>query len=296
MGVGLLWQHQLPIGIGLDEGRTKQKMNNNEQVNALLGAGKSVPASEGAEDWKSKYEETQRMLNSAKVEQGRVAKLDAEKKALEKELAQLKSNQAAKKVADLITPEERGDIPSDFVGLAATVATKATDSALTEVNQELATLRQEREAEKAEAQKRMQHEFIQRVQAKYPGFLDSIGEGGDKANAWAAYLVHNQSSVSAAYAACDFDSLVYHVDRFYREVLGVRPPNGGQGDASIPDPVAYRGSSPVLSAVDPNKTYTQEEFDALEKRANSLRAAGDYKGYKALTRELDDILSEHRLK
>ena len=48
-------------------------------MDALAGAGAGGGDAGGdATDWKAKYEEAQRELNSARVEQGRVKKLDEE--------------------------------------------------------------------------------------------------------------------------------------------------------------------------------------------------------------------------
>lgn len=268
-------------------------MSHNGQINALLGIGSG---SSGGDDWKAKCEELQRMLASARVEQGRVAKLSAELKAAQEENAKLRSASKAEAIAKTITPEEKGDLPDEFVGLAAKVAANATDGAMAGIHEKLAKIEADREAEKSAALERLQMEFVSKINSKYPGFLDSIAIGGEKNQAWTAFLVNNSESVRHAFETCDFNALVYHVDRFYRETLGVRPPAGDRGKASIPDPATTHGSAPVVETDDPNKVYTQEEYDALEKKALAFRAAGDFKNYSLLNRELEKILSERRLK
>ena len=267
-------------------------MNDTEkQVNALLGS-KKTPGGGVEKDWKAEYEALQAERERDKAMIGRVKASDARVKELEEENKRLKEGMRAKKIT--LTPEEQGEIPSEYVDMAATVASRAAGDAMAGVNQELARLREEREAEKAEARKRIATDFVNRINRRYPGFLVSIGEGGDKADAWTSFLVNNAASVNEAFVKCDYDSLVYHIDRFYREVLEVRPPNGEKGNASVPDPVSHGGGSPVARA-DGKKTYTEEEYAALEKKCADLRRKGEYAEYKKLRDELDEILVEGRV-
>lgn len=268
-------------------------MDKEEQVRALFGGAGSHGQQE--EDWKSKFEEAQRQLNSARVEEGRVRKLNEEKKALEKRIAELeKGRQAADLVAGL-SEDERGDVPDEYVGVAARVASDASERVSARVTEELERLRKEREEEREEAQKRLSRQFLSQVEAKFPKFLADIGAGGDKKRAWDAFMENNSESVLKAFNSCNLEGLVYHVNRFYRDELGVRPPEGEGAGASAPDPITSQGGNLNVNADDPNKKWTKDEYDALEKKALSLRASGNFKEYRRIVQELDNILAEGRL-
>ena len=268
-------------------------MNKEEQVQALLGGAGAQGQQD--EDWKSKYEEMKRQFDSARVEEGRVRKLNEEKKALEKRIAELeKGRQAADLVAGL-TEEERGDVPDDYVDVAAKVASEASGKVAARMEGELERLHREREEERVEAQKRMSRQFLAQVEAKYPKFLADIGEGGDKKRAWDTFMENNSESVLKAFNSCNLDGLVYHVNRFYREELGVRPPEGDGVAATAPDPITSQGGNLNVNSEDPNKKWTKEEYDALEKKALNLRASGNFKEYRRIVQELDNILAEGRL-
>ena len=266
-------------------------MNNTEQMNALLG--KKNPSGGTGEDWEARCHALEHELQTARVEQGRVQKLNARIKELESELAKLRAGGGAAKTVTL-TPEEQGEIPDEYVGAAAKLADRAANNAVAGVNAELEQLRRERAAEKAEAQERIAAEFVRRIDRRYPGFLASIGEGGDKHDAWASFLVNNAASVQEAFGKCDYDSLVYHIDRFYREVLEVRPPNGEKGNASAPDPVPHGGGKPKVAAGG-EKIYTAEEYSALQEKCMKLQREGKDEEFQQLRAELDKALSEDRI-
>lgn len=270
-------------------------MSEEEQVKALLGKRKS-PAGGSGESPEQRCAELERQLQSAKVEQGRVKALDARVKELEQECARLRGERGAADVAAALTPEERGDLPEDYIGAAAKMTSRAVGQALTGVNEELARMRREREAEREAEEGRRKSDFIRRVNARFPGFLGSISEGGDKAQAWASFLVNNADSVSSAFARCDLDSLVYHVERFYREVLDVRPPDGERGAATAPDPVPRGSGKPAERDGGSERAYTPEEYDALDEKCMKLRREGRIDEYRKLRDELDSALSEGRVR
>lgn len=268
-------------------------MDKEEQVRALFGGAGTQGRQE--EDWKSKFEEAQRQLNSARVEEGRVRKLNEEKKALEKRIAELEKGRQAAEIVAGMSEEERGDVPEEYVGVAAKAALNASEKVAARVTDELERLRKEREEEREEAQKRMSRQFLAQVEAKFPKFLADIGAGGDKKRAWDAFMENNSESVLKAFNSCNLDGLVYHVNRFYRDELGVRPPEGEGAGSPAPDPITSHGGNLNLNPEDPGKKWTKDEYEALEKKALSLRASGNFKEYRRIVQELDNILSENRL-
>lgn len=274
-------------------------MSSKERVDALLGDGKPPAGEDTVEFWKAKAAEAERLAQSARVEQGRVAKMDARVKELEAENAKLRSGNRAAEIVAGLTDEERGEIAPDVLEAQARIAGRAADravgTAFDGMRAELEKMKQEREAERAAAHERMAADFESRIERRFPGFLSSIGAGGDKAKAWASFLVNNAASVKDAYARCDYNALVYHIGRFYTEVLDVQPPREKGDGATLPDPSASGGGLPSGDAVGGGKRYTAKEYDALDAKCMKLRRAGKLDEYDRLREELDSALSEGRV-
>lgn len=267
-------------------------MNEIEQANAFM-SGSDTTNQDAGENWEAKYKEAEKMLQSTRVEQGRVKALDARNKELEKEIARLKEERSTKTIVDSLTPEERGDFPDEYLEPVAKVANRATETALANVNEELQRLRNEREEEKANAVKRAQETFLSQIDGRFPGFRAAVASGGDKEKAWASYLENNAGSVVAAFQSGNFNSLSYHIERFYRETLGVHPPEGN-GYAAVPDPTSTGGTgAEILSE---GKTYTQAQVDKIYDDIELARDAGDYARVKALSATLERVIREGRVK
>lgn len=268
-------------------------------MNALLGGNKPSSGENTVEFWKAKASEFERLAQSTKVEQGRVSKLDARVKELEAENARLRSNRKAADIVAGMTEDERGEIATDVLETQARIADRAAEnavgSALNGINAEFERMKQEREAEKAANQRRIEAEFASRIDDSFPGFLASISEGGDKAKAWASFLVNNAESVKDAYRRCDYNALAYHIRRFYSEVLDVRPPKERDNGATGPDPSSTSGGLPPGSSINGERRYTAQEYDALDEKCMKLRRAGKYDEYTKLREELDSALSEGRV-
>lgn len=265
------------------------KMNEaGNKVGALIGA--AGAASGSADEWKQKYEELKREYDSKKPMLGRIGDLSAK----DREIAELKKKigdleKGGRRPSDALTPDERENLSPEFVSAAEKISTAATEG----ISEELKRMRMEREQEREEFMKVKETQFLQAVESKYPGFLAKIN-GGEWAAAWSSYLSNNQGSVVSAYQSFDIGSLSYHVDRFYREVLEVRPPDG-RGNASVPDPVSLAGGKPG-SVVSKDKVYSPEEYEALEAECAKLRRNGDFDGYRKLRDNLENILREGRVK
>lgn len=260
------------------------------KVGALIGA--AGAASGGADEWKAKYEALKKENEAMKPMLGRVKDLSAKDKEiaeLKKKIGELEKGGRANP-EDALTPEERASLAPEFVQAAAKISTAATEG----IGEELRQMRIEREQERAAFRQAQEETFFRNVEAKYPGFIANISEGGKWNASWNTFLVHNKDSVVSAYKSLDIDALSYHVDRFYREVLEVRPPDG-KGKASIPDPVSTRGGAPGL-VDNPTKVYTPEEFALLEEECAKLRRKGDFDGYRKMRDNLETILREERVK
>ena len=264
-------------------------------MDALSGSGAAGGDAGGdVTDWKAKYEEAQRQLNSAKVEQGRVKKLDEEKKALEAKVAELSASRRSEAAISALPDDIREDMPENFAKGSALVAQKMVDEALASRDAELRELKAQMAVREQQGAAIARQNFAQKIGNEFPGFFrDAVLEGGDKHAAWQKYLRFNAASVTTAFNACDFDTLSWHIRNFYNTEVGIPPPSGGTG-AAAPDPSPTGGGQQVRTAA--GKVYTAQEYAELEKKAMQLRRMGDYDGYRKLDAELNTILTEGRVK
>lgn len=265
-------------------------MSDNDTVNEIFGG---VTKTDSNEDWKAKYEEAEKQLQSARVEQGRVKALDARAKELEKELAELKEAKSVTNLTETLTAEEREALPEEYIGAAAKIASRASNEALAGLTEEVDRLRRERDAEKTAANQRKLEGFVAQIDAKYPGFRSAVAPGGDKKNAWDVFLRRNAGSVNEAFKSLDFDALTYHIDRFYREDLGVRPPEGN-GAVAVPDPVSTGGTG--VETLSDGKTYSQSEIDKMYDDIEAARDAQDFSRVRKLSAILERAIREGRVK
>ena len=268
-------------------------------MDALAGGTAAGAPGGDTTDWKAKYEESQRELASARVEQGRVKKLNEEKSELERQLAEARSARGVQSAIDALPDNLKTDTPEDYQKVAAIMAQRAVDEAVQKAEArrkaELDTVMSqmaERERREADAKRA---DFGSRIEREFPGFLKSaVMEGGDKHSAWVQYQRFNAASINTAVQNCDFETLAYHVRTFYRNELGVEPPSGGTG-AAAPDPSSTGGGNAVRHDGG-KKIYTAQEYQALEKQAMQARRRGDFETYGKLNDELNTILAESRVK
>ena len=264
-------------------------------MDALAGRGAATGISGGdATDWKAKFEEAQRELASAKVEQGRVRKLDEQVKALQAENAKLSSSRRAQSVIDGLPPEVKEGFTDDSLKAQALIAQRAVEAANAERDAQIAQMK----AEQAERDRRnaqaAEAAFAQMIEQKFPGFLRSaVYEGGDKHGAWTEFVEDFGPSINAAVRAQDFAKLSRFIEMFYNQKLEIPPPSGGSG-AAAPDPSATGGGTSVL--VKPGKTYTWDEIDKLYDEIEVLRSKGDKDGMKRLSDEIEKAQREGRVK
>lgn len=266
-------------------------------MDALAGAG-AVDGGNAkggeATDWKAKYEEAQKALASAKVEQGRVKKLDEELKALQRQLEDERSARRTQTVIDGLPEEVRGDVPEDYLKAQAEIARRTADQALASRDAEMealkARLAERDQRESAASQQR----FTERLEREFPGFLSgAVSEGGDKHAAWVDYQRYNAASIAEAARTFDFDALAWHIRAFYTTALGIDPPSGGMGIAT-PDPSGIGGGVPVVTK--PGKVYTEQELSSLYDEVEKARDRGDYAEVKRIGAEIDRAMREGRVK
>ena len=251
-------------------------------MNALSGGG-ATGGDAGSEttDWKAKYEEAQRQLNSARVDEGRVKKLSEKIKTLEGQLADATALKRAKEEVANMGEDQRGEVPEDYLVGAGVLAKKVAADAIAAQSAEFDRRMAEREQREAAAQRQS---FAQRIEREFPGFLrDAVTEGGDKFAAWMKYQRFNAATITAAVNACDFDTLAWHIRSFYNSELGIPPPSGGTG-AAAPDP-SPTGGNPVVRTQ--GKAYTEDEINSLFDKKEAARDRGDWAEVKRLTDEIN---------
>ena len=246
-------------------------------------------------DYKALYEEAQKELQTNKVEDGRLRKVNEELAAARKELDELRRS---KRTEDAIgaLPEDLQDMPDDIKRGAAIIAEKAVETAvggaMAETNDRLARLEKEREESRASAERIRKDEFERRLSYTYYDFLKGISDGGDKREAWMKYRRFNEASIQSAIASCDYDTLEYHIKNFYREI-DVPVPTAGQAYIA-PEPRPFSGGAPAIPHGG-GKTYTLDEYVALQEKCEKLfyenKAA-----YSELRDELEKAMAEGRVK
>lgn len=240
-------------------------------------------------DWKAKYEEAQHALESARVEQGRVKKLNEEKAELQRQLDEARSR-------GMLSPELAEALP-DETKQGLSIVRKASEDAIAAAEARHRAEMDELKAQMAERDSRnaaaARSAFAAKIDAAFPGFLASIGEGGDKAEAWKRYQRFNAASIAAAVSTCDFDAISYHVGLFFRNDLGLEPPSGGTG-AAAPDPSAVGGGTPAVAH--PGKIYSWDEINKAYDEIEVLRSRGDREGMKRLSDEIERAQKEGRVK
>ena len=231
-----------------------------EALGMSAGGGTDTP--DGGIDYKAKYEEAQRLLASARVDEGRVKKLDAEKKALEAKVAELEKATALGSL-----PAELQDVPDSVKETAMLLSQRAVEG----VNGRMAQLEKSVEEDKAIRLAQMSDEFVARINQSFPGFARGLKEGGAFKAAWDQYQAYNSASINEAFATYNYNVLAYHIQRFYEE-NGVDP-SGGRDPNAAPDPRSMGGGAGAQPQFGGKKIYTPEEwegeFDDLQNRYES---------------------------
>lgn len=235
---------------------TEEVKNAMKTLGAAASGGDSskVEVPDGGVDWKARCEEAERKLASAQVEQGRVKKLDTELKERDAKIADLE-----RKVALGELPDNLKEVPDDIKETARIMSEGAAQRAVAGVDKRIAQLEQDRQADKAARLEQLASEFVQSVNAKFPGFLAGIKEGGNLKAAWDEYQRYNAASVVDAFNRLDAATFMYHIQRFY-ESNGVDP-SGGRDPNAAPDPRAMGGGAGARPQFGQKKIYTPEEWE-----------------------------------
>lgn len=267
-------------------------MTEENTVNAITGE-TSVVAAKEVVDWESKYNHQAEVLAA---QNGRVKASDARVKELEKEIAELRAAKRTEELESSLTEDERAGIPDDILKAAAKLVNSGMGRMQAENERRFQEMESLRNAESEHQRKIAEQGFVARIDAQYPKFRSSIGPGGDKADAWASYLKYNRGSVKAAYDSSDFDTLSYHIGKFYRDHLGIPVPSAGQDGSAASDPETHGGGANPASGLVPGKVYTSAEYVELYDKVEEARSRGDYAEKRRLEAEIKNAPNEGRVK
>lgn len=238
--------------------------------------------------------ELEAKLQTVMVEQGRVRALSQESSKKDEEIRQLRAQLEAqsRKFSDMVPEHLRQNVSEEVMQAAGTLAQGV-------VQQEMQALRRE-QAEADEQRRKVQEaqngermgEFIGRIEAKYPGFLDSVNPGGDKVAPWNKFLEVHKPSVVQAYGSMNLSAMSSLIDSFL-STIGVsqrggdanpqhspRSISGGQADGSgAPDGTHYTYAE-FTRALDKagaefhNGQLPKDKYDAVVNQLRQARKEG----------------------
>lgn len=258
--------------------------------------GKTGGAGNGDVDYKARCAELERQLQSAHVEGGRVKKLDGELKAARERIAELEQ-QTAREEALKELPDDLKDVPDDFKNTSLAIAQGLVNKAMAGNERRMKELEERVHQDEARRSQQTAAEFVRKVNEKFPDFLNSVGDGGDKHESWVQYQVHNAATIQAAIRGCDFETLSYHIGQFYKFIEQV-PPSGNQDGSAAPDPRATGGGANPQGGIQPGKTYSIQEWCRIRDEAQTKfqNQQISYKDYAAICDELTKAHREGRVK
>lgn len=269
-----------------------------ESIIGAIGGNAEGSGNGGAPDYKALYEETQKRLQSEKVEAGRLRKEIEANEALRKEIEDLKKSRQTEEAIAALPDDLKTEVPDDIQRTSAIIAQKSVDTAMQGANERLARLEQEREEERRRRSELARRELDARLDSSFPGFGHDIAPGGDKREAWNKYQTMNAQTIAHAIETADFETLKYHIETFYRD-LGLSLPSGDRGGAAAPDPRAIGGGIASQTAtLQPGKTYTVNEYRRIldDAQAKFQRHVLSYKEYAGVCEELSRAYREGRVK
>ena len=243
----------------------------------------------GEPDYKALYEKAQHDLDVAKVEQGRVKKLNEELQAKNARIAELEKGATLGALPENL----KESVPNEMQEAALLLSKGVVDKAMAGQNERLAMLERQQKEEAERRQSERTDAFMSQLMQAFPDFMKGIAAGGDFKAAWDEYQVNNAESLAAGFAECNFAKVSYHIKRFCES--SDFDPSGGRGEIAAPDPRSLAGGAPRQDGGG-KKTYTMQEYNALQEKARRYREEYRFDDYHKLSRELEDAWSEGRVK
>lgn len=257
----------------------------------------SVVSGADATDYKAEYEKLQKQFQTERVEAGRLKKANEENAELRKKLAELEAKRDSQEAVDAL-PDELRDLPDDYKHGAAAIAKHMADKANASRDAKMKEMEERFNAEENRRRVEAMGSFVSRIESKYPGFLKSIRDNGDKKTAWLKYVKLNAATIKTALANNDFDVMSYHIGQFYSSI-NVEVPSGIQDGSAVPDPRSMGGGVETQSlAIQPGRTYSTKEYQRIldDAQAKFQRHILSYKEYASICDELSKAYKEGRVK
>ena len=268
-----------------------------EALGGVSEAEEVVSGDNAVTDYKAEYEKLQKQIQTERVEAGRLKKANEENEALRKELAELKARQESNAEVENL-PEDLRGLPTDYMQGAAVIAKRMADKAMASHDSKMKEMEERFTAEEKRRRVEAMGSFVSKIESKFPGFLASIREGGDKKQAWNRYQRFNAPTIKAALAQGDFETISHHISQFY-STIEVEVPSGNQDGSAVPDPRSMGGGvESQRAALQPGKTYTAKEYQQILNDAQERfqRHTLTYKEYTAICEELTKAYREGRVK
>lgn len=275
-------------------GKDRSMNEETKEVMEALGvdAGGAGDQQGATPDYKALYEEVKRELASAKVDQGRVRKLDAELKSAQAKVAELEKSAAIENLPENV----KEALPPESLESSLMLAKSVFDRGISERDQRLSEIEKSVAEERQRRTAMLSGEFVSKINASFPGFTKGLKEGGAFKSAWDAYQTHNGASIREAFATLNYDTLAYHIKRFY-ETSEVDP-SGGRDTNAAPDPRRMGGGTSAGTQFGTRKTYTpdqwEREYDDLQDQYD--RGVIGPKDYESRRKILTDAYKEGRVK
>jgi len=259
-------------------------MNDTKKAEAAL-AGIGEDKGKGGETQTGENAELEKLRHTADVWAGRAKQYQEEKKKLEEKIAQLEAGHSVEDAMKLLSAEERGETPDEYLGASARMTAKLVGDAQAKQDEKIAEL-------KREIAERDERTFLANISQRHGDFFESVAPGGDKSEYWERFKKNNKETFSAVMATHDEARFANLVNSFYRE-LGIPVP--GAGATASPTPSTTGGPSPAGNPSDTRTMTTDEYLKELEK-AEEMRRAGNMKGWREINDRLKAALNEGRVK
>ena len=198
--------------------------------------------------------ELESKLQTVMVEQGRVRALSQESAKKDEQIRQLQAqlDSQSRKFQDMVPEHLRQNVSEEVMQAAGMVSQGIVSEQMQALERRLAEADERKKASDEQIRAQSLKAFAERIEAKYPGLLNSIDPGGDKEAAWNKFLDVHRPSVVQAYHSMNLSAMSSLIDNFL-SMLGVsrrgsdanpqhtpRSMSGGQGDGSgAPDGTTY---------------------------------------------------------
>jgi len=269
-------------------------MNSTPTEGKGLNLGGSTTTSVDPRD--ARIAELESQLNATRVEQGRVRALSQDSSKKDEEIRQLKAQLEAqsRKFSDMVPEHLRENVSEEVLQASGMLTQGIVNEQLQAFRREQAEAGEQRKKEQEAQNNERMSAFIDRIEAKYPGFLESVNPGGDKVAPWNKFLEVHKPSVLQAYGSMNLSAMSSLIDSFL-SMIGVSQRGGDANPQHTPRSISG-GQADGSSAPD-GTHYTYAEFTrALDKAGADFHSGQLPKDkYDAVVNQLRQARKEGRV-